>query len=74
MKNKDYKRSVMVEHYSEYCIYGETGITLREYVEREAENDPAFFKWLFDDGDINDFGTNLPEDKKAEYQEWLEEL
>lgn len=74
----DYKIQILQENYDEYCSNSKDGegdgMSLQEYVRRESENDPAFFRWLFDVGDINDFGTNLSEERKNEYQEWLEEL
>lgn len=74
----DYKIQILNENYNEYCRNSEDGegdgMSLREYVERESESDPAFFRWLFDDGYINDFGTNLSEERFDEYRSLLEEL
>lgn len=52
MENKDYKEQILRENYDEYVNNGGEGLTFREYVEREAENDPNFFRWLFDDGNL----------------------
>lgn len=49
-------------------------ITLREYVERQAESDPNFFRWLFDDGELGDFDYGLSDEQREEYREFLEEL
>lgn len=74
MKNKDYKEQILRENYEQYIKNGGEGLTLREYTEREAENDPDFYRWLFDDGQIEDFGYNLTEDQTTKYQEFIEEL
>lgn len=31
------------------------GVTFAEWVNTESENDPAFFRWLFDNPDLGDF-------------------
>lgn len=48
--------------------------TLRTYSIHKAETDPVFFNWLFNDADISDFGSNLSNDRKAEYDSWLKTL
>ena len=73
MKNRDYKEQILRENYDEYVNNG-GGLTLREYVEREAENDPNFFRWLFDDGGLGDFDYGLSDEQKAEYNEFIEDL
>lgn len=74
MKNKDYKVQVLTENYNNYIENDDDNITLREYVEREAENDPNFFRWLFDDGELGDFDFRMSDEQKEEYREFLEEL
>lgn len=76
---RDYKEKQIRENYRMYrenCIadYGECEMPLKDYVERESESDPDFFRWLFDDGDISDFGTNLAAARREEFMDWLEEL
>ena len=44
-------------------------IQLREYVEINAENDPSFFRWLFDLDLDNDFDMSLSEKQKERYLE-----
>lgn len=39
--------------------------TISEFCELESESDPDFFRWLFNDPDINDFGSNLTEEEKG---------
>ena len=37
----------------------------------EMNNDPGFFRWLFDDGEISDFGNNLSPLEMDRAYEWL---
>lgn len=74
MKNRDYKEQILRENYDEYVNNGGEGLTFREYVEREAGNDPNFFRWLFDDGNLGDFDYGLNEEQVEEYNEFIEEL
>lgn len=46
------------------------GQNIRDYVERLAEAEPGFFRWLFNNSDWNDY--ELPEEHKAEYNAFLE--
>jgi hypothetical protein len=48
--------------------------TLRTYAEHKAATDAIFFKFLFDDNSIADFGINLTSAQVNEYKEWLEKL
>lgn len=74
MKNRDYKEQILRENYDEYIQNGSDDITLREYVEREADSDPNFFRWLFDDGDLGDFDFGLSDEQRDEYRDFIEEL
>lgn len=75
IKNVDYKKQVLVEQFNEYKFNGgEESETLKGYVERESENDPGFFRWLFDDGNLNDFGFNLTDGQRQEYKNFLDSL
>lgn len=74
MKKRDYKEQILRKNYDEYVNNGGEGLTFREYVEREAENDPNFFRWLFDDGNLGDFDHGLSEEQVEEYNEFIEEL
>lgn len=56
------------------CKTYNSELSIKEYVEIEAENDPYFFSWLFDTEDIEDFGNNLNEEQKNAYNEFLETL
>lgn len=52
-----YKIQILNENYDEYCRNSEDGegdgMSLREYIKRESENDPNFFNWLY--------GNEIPE-------------
>lgn len=49
-----------------------TGISMAEYAELCAESDPGFFRWALGDGGVNDFGDNMTEAQKAEYQSLID--
>ena len=68
---KEYKKAQLVENFNLY--EGEEPTTLREYIEREAENDPNFFGWLFDNGDIESY-ADLADEQKQEYKDFLDSL
>lgn len=53
---KGYKKQILLENYNEYKRIGEgeESIQFKDYVESEAQNDPYFWGWLFDDGYIEE--------------------
>ena len=55
MKNQEDKLNKLFDNY----VNSDTSLEFSEYVTRESLNDPDFFRWLFDDPDISDFGENL---------------
>lgn len=71
IKNKENKKQVLVENFSAYN--GEEPATLKGYVEREADNDPNFFGWLFDDGNIESY-SDLTDEQKQEYKDFVDSL
>lgn len=74
MKNISYKVQVLTENYNNYIENGDDNITLREYVECEAESDPNFFRWLFDDDGLGDFNFGLSDEQREEYRNFIENL
>ena len=44
-----------------------------EWLQLESENDPDFWRWLFDDGDLNGEYT-LTDEHKELYKEFLENI
>ena len=60
MKNQEDKLNKLFDNY----VNSDTSLEFSEYVTRESLNDPDFFRWLFDDPDISDFGENLSEERK----------
>ena len=74
IKNADNKKQILVEQFNEYKFNGgEEPATLKGYVEREADNDPNFFSWLFDNGDIESY-ADLTDEQKQEYKEFINKL
>lgn len=70
MINLEYKLQILKENYKN----SGSDLTLKEYVEMEAEFDPNFFRWLFDEDFDNDFNSSLSADQKEEYQNFLNNL
>ena len=73
---KEYKIQQLKELYNEYCSNSEDsqgdGMSFREYVEREADNDPRFFAWLFEEEDVERF-DDLTEEQKTEFNNLLKQ-
>lgn len=74
IKYTENKKQILVEQFNEYKNNGgEEPATLKGYVEREADNDPNFFSWLFDNGDIESY-ADLSKEQKQEYKEFINNL
>ena len=73
--NTEYALQMLKENYDNYRRNGEPddSTTLREYIEASAESDPGFFRWLFNNDDLDDF-ADLTDEQKEEYQNFLNEL
>lgn len=73
---KECKIQQLKEQYNEYCSNSEDGqgdgMSFAEYVEREADNDPYFFAWLFDEEDVERF-DDLKEGQKTEFKNFLKQ-
>ena len=52
----------------------ESNMSAKEYVQSESQNDPNFFRWLFDKDFEKDFDSSLTEEEKKEFNEFLESL
>lgn len=74
IKSIEYKKQILVEQFNKYKNNGgEEPATLKVYVEREADNDPNFFGWLFDNSDIEGH-ADLTDEQKQEYKDFLGNL
>ena len=73
--NKEYALQVLKENYADYCRNGDPNdiTTLREYVETQAESDPGYFRWLFNNDDLDDY-ADLTDEQLEEYKNFLDEL
>jgi hypothetical protein len=65
------KKQIIIENYNKV---DNSSMTLKEYAEREADNDPQFFRWLFDKDFKEDFDYSLTEQEKEQYNDFLNEL
>ena len=48
--------------------------TMQEWCENESFSDPDFYRWIFDDYDISDFGSNLTEEELQVVEEFISYL
>jgi len=48
--------------------------TIKTYVENEAKNNPNFFRWLFNNYDIDFHGKNMTSEQKEAYEAWFNKL
>ena len=62
----DYKKQILSENYR----YNESELSFAEYVKAESENDPDFFRWLFECDDLSD--SCCPD--KSEFEKFLSTL
>lgn len=56
MKNLSHKLQILHEN----DVFND----IQFYVNGESQCDPNFFRWLFDDENLNDFGTNMTNDQQ----------
>lgn len=71
--NKTYALQVLEENFKNYQKNGDdTTTTLCQYIEGCAESEPNFYRWLFKDDEINDFGDNLTDEQREEYNDFLD--
>lgn len=71
---KEHKIQQLKESYNEYCSNSEDGcgdgMSFAEYVEREADNDPRFFAWLFEDENLESL-ADLTAEQREEFESLL---
>ncbi len=66
-------KQILREQYDTYIDPSTT--SFKEYVEMCAEEDPKFFLWLFEGGDIeNDYDIDLTEEHRELFDEFLSSL
>lgn len=70
MRNKDNKIQVLSENYNTAVKDGET-CGFAECVKLEAQSDPNFYRWLFDDDTLPDFSAG---EYNEEFDQFCEEL
>lgn len=70
MRNGDYKIQVLTDNYNSAVENGET-CEFAEWVKLEAQSDPNFYRWLFDDDTLPDFSAG---EYDEEFDQFCEEL
>lgn len=80
MKAKIYSAAAQIlnERYNE-CLNDDRSenphfSNIKVWVSDVSSSDPNFFRWLFQNDDITDFGSNLKEDELNMYEEFLDNL
>lgn len=72
---KDYKKEMLEEKYDEYYMWcrirDRNKLTFRDFVIKQSEAHPAFFKWLFDK---DKFRYELSDEEKQEFNDFLKSL
>lgn len=77
MENRDYKIQVLAQNYN--CLENGESFGFAECVKLEAQSDPNFYRWLFDDGrtsalasmKMNSATLYKDEQKNLNYEELL---
>lgn len=62
MRIEDFRKDQLLENYKQVI-----GCTYSEWLQLEADSDPSFFRWLFDDESLPDFaeGSLSPSQREA---------
>ena len=67
---KDNKKKQLFENYShKYNLEN-----YPDWVKNQSEEDPNFFRWLFDEDFENDYDMSLDDEQKEEFKEFLDDL
>lgn len=75
---KDYIKKQLIENYNQAAKAADCDIDnyqpIREWVECEAQSDPGFFRWLFQEEFDNDFDNDLSDEQREAFEEYLNSL
>lgn len=63
----EYKKQILIENYNQGDNEGQN---FKEWVETEAQNDPGFFRWLFEVDDLGDF-ESPNEEAFEKFMDWM---
>ena len=66
MEKRFYKIQVLTENYNNSIAAGET-CEFAEWVKLESQSDPNFYRWLFDDENLQDFSAGEHEEEFEEF-------
>ena len=66
-------KSIKLQQLEENFKASESEMSFAEYVKRESENDPSFWGWLFDDGNLEDY-SDLSLEQSNSFDEMLESI
>lgn len=72
---EDYAKAVLREQYESHVSQDNSfHWPIRAWAINEAYNDPVFYRWLFDDDSIDDFGTNLSDEERKTASNFFKSL
>ncbi|WP_036790480.1 hypothetical protein [Porphyromonas canoris] len=66
------KIKILKENYEKQTNTHE--VSLKEYIELEAQSDSNFFRFLFDEDFEQDFDTSLTDEQKEKYERFLNKI
>lgn len=67
---KNIKIQQLIENYE--SANNPANISFKKYVERESQNDPNFFRFLFEEEIEDDFDFSLTDEQREQFEEFLE--
>lgn len=67
-------KEIKLQQLLENFINSESEMSFSEYVKRESENDPNFFRWFFDEEFDNDFNLSLSDEQLEEFNDFVNSL
>ena len=67
-------RSTAYELLTENFEKANNALEFIPWIKLESENGPGFYRWLFDNEDIGDFGSNMTEQQRWAYEDFIERL
>lgn len=67
-------KQLLVDNYRAYLTTDGERLSTSEWAKLESENDPDFYRWLLNDSDVADFGSNLSDDENQVVSNFIQSL
>ena len=68
MRNRQHARQILEENAAQ-C-----NMTVKEYAEHSASEDPTFYQFLFPDENVGDYGVFMSKEQEQKAAEFIESL